>query len=64
MGVVPLIKPGWEGMLILVTERLCAVPVPQTFTPETKTDPLLAEAVVEMLAVDEVPDQPDGKVHK
>ena len=61
--VLPLIVPGWEGMMATVTARVRAVDVPHVLFAVTEMFPLVALAVAVMEVVVEVPVQPPGKVH-
>lgn len=58
----PLIAPGVAGMPVDVTTKACADETPHAPVAVTVMTPLIAPVVTEMLAVFEVPAQPEGSV--
>ena len=62
--VTPLMALGCAGMFVGVTDKVCAVPVPQAFDGVTVTEPEAAPTVTVMVLVvpPAVCDHPDGKV--
>ena len=58
----PIIVPGIAGIVIIVTAKLAALDDPQALFAITLIVPLVEPAVVEMLFVVDVPDQPLGNV--
>jgi hypothetical protein len=61
--VDPDMVPGVAGTLFTVIPSVCTELAPQVLFAVTVTDPLFAPAVVVMLYVVLVPDQPPGRVH-
>lgn len=59
--VLPVMVPGWEGVLVTVTGKLEAVEVPQALDAVTVIVPFVP-AVAEMLLVVLVPVHPPGNV--
>lgn len=55
--------PGVAGIELTVTAKVCAVDEPQPLFAVTETFPLVELAVVVMLVVVDIPDQPEGNVH-
>jgi hypothetical protein len=59
----PETDPGITGIEFTVTARVCTLLEPQPLFAATVMLPLVALAIVDILKVVLVPDQPPGKVH-
>ena len=62
MVKLPLIEPGIAGIVFTVTANVCAADEPQALFAVTEMFPLIELAVVVILFVVEVPDQPPGNI--
>ena len=60
--VLPVMEPGWAGVLVTVTGKLETEEVPQALDADTVIVPFVP-AVAEMLLVVLLPVQPPGNVH-
>ena len=61
--VVPVILPGWEGIVVTVTLNVWAALVPQEFEAVTEIAPPVAPAVALIDLDVELPLYPGGNVH-
>ena len=62
-GVAPVIVPGWEGIVAIVTLNVLAVPDPHELLAVTDIVPPDAPAVAVIDVEVELPVHPDGNVH-
>ena len=59
---LPLIDPGWEGVVVTDTVSVRSSPAPQRLSAVTVMSPPVASAVALIDVVVELPVHPDGKV--
>lgn len=58
----PLIGAGWAGGLLTITEKYWGAEEPHPLLAVTVISPPLIPAVALIKLVDDVPDQPEGRV--